>query len=477
MNDEQTPALREAVENMVNMREAYDNLSQAAEAYNVGKVQLAQAITSKGVETSPTETYPKMAEKVNTISQEMYEINGGELYAKQLFGSLETPNYWNLYDVLAHLLSDGRLVNYGGILLAEYYRGYDSLALNGAGSGGAYVVSDKDENGQFKMYTEDTTHTWATDFDGKGNRWVAYCFVDEYHDFQITDTNTSPRSIFIGRKVGTITSLVNGRVSQIVVPDGNKLSAFNTKKYTQYWAKNVVVKNLGDTFGTTLLYNSGCESIYIKADRILANKENEANVLIYEKNTDNLRSVIIECPYIKSGIHDGSIGDPISFISINRMTNNLSYLSFKNCEYLVYAFNPVGYEAKFQYLKQVDIIGTEYCSISGNTKNGSAIAVVNISYITNDKSKSVSLSGSMFANTTNVVLQDCWNKPLIVSTLTSLTEENMYAHILQRLKQDEPDCGDGVTITLGSTNLAKLTSKESQELLALLRGTYGYTFA
>ena len=73
---------------------------------------------------------------------ETYEINGGEMYAKQLFGSLVIPNYWNLYDVLANLLSDGRLGNYGGILLAEYYRGYDSLALSGAGAGGAYVVSD-----------------------------------------------------------------------------------------------------------------------------------------------------------------------------------------------------------------------------------------------------------------------------------------------------------------------------------------------
>ena len=53
----------------------------------------------------------------------------------------------------------------------------------------------------------------------------------------------------------------------------------------------------------------------------------------------------------------------------------------------------------------------------------------------------------------------------------------MYAHILQRLKQDEAGCGSGVTITLGSTNLEKLTNQESQDLLASLRGTYGYTFA
>ena len=188
MNDEQTPALRQAVENMVNMREAYDNLSQAAEAYNVGKTQLAENITSKGVQASASETLPELAEKVAAISQDTYEINGGEMYAKQLFGSLETPNYWNLYEVLANLLSDGRLVSYGGILLAEYHKGYDSLALKGAGSGGAYVVSDKDEQGNFIMYTEDVIHTWNDDLNDKCNRWVAYCFAKESHEFVISDT-------------------------------------------------------------------------------------------------------------------------------------------------------------------------------------------------------------------------------------------------------------------------------------------------
>ena len=77
----------------------------------------------------------------------------------------------------------------------------------------------------------------------------------------------------------------------------------------------------------------------------------------------------------------------------------------------------------------------------------------------------------------DVRFQDGWCKNANVSLCKALTEENMYAHILQRLKQDEPDCGDGVTITLGSTNLAKLTSEESVQLLDDLTNIYGYTFA
>lgn len=60
----------------------------------------------------------------------------------------------------------------------------------------------------------------------------------------------------------------------------------------------------------------------------------------------------------------------------------------------------------------------------------------------------------------------------------NLTAENMYNHILCRLKQDEPMCGEGVTITLGTANLDKIEAVEEYNLkLTELTDTYGYTFA
>ena len=59
-----------------------------------------------------------------------------------------------------------------------------------------------------------------------------------------------------------------------------------------------------------------------------------------------------------------------------------------------------------------------------------------------------------------------------------LTAENIYNHILCRLKQDEPMCGEGVTITLGTTNIDKIEAVEEYNLkLTELTDTYGYTFA
>lgn len=467
--------LSEAINEMRNMRESYNQIGAAAEAYNTGKAQLAENINSKGVQASATETLPELAEKVAAISQETYEINGGEMYAKQLFGSLETPNYWNLYEVLAQLLSDGRLVSYGGILLAEYYRGYDSLALAGAGAGGAYVVSDKDGDGNFIMYTNDTTHTWATEFDGKGNRWVAYCFADEYHDFQITDTNTSPRSIFIGRKVGTITSLVAGRVSQIVVPDGNELTSF-VSAYAQNFSPVTTIKNISIVNDYMLKGGSVVSSLYLQAGSIDTTNVSPASDAFLRQTFNN---VIIEANQIlmKKGhivyIDGGTLQSLI--IKSEDIDFYGSYAGLSCVE--VHNLCP---------LKEVIILGVERIRRDGYQR-GAIIAGYNswsqlanltryyIGYKSNDKTRTIELI--VAPTTTDVELQDGWNKPILVAGTTDLTEENMYAHILQKLKQDEPMCGSSVTITLGSTNLAKLTSEESQALLAELRGTYGYTFA
>lgn len=447
MNDGQTPALREAVENMANMREAYNNLSQAAEAYNTGKVQLAANITSKGVQANATETLPELAEKVSAIIQESYTIDGDEMYAKQLFGSLETSNYWNLYEVLTNLLSDGRLVSYGGILLAEYYKGYDSLALSGAGAGGAYVVSDKDENGQFKMYTEDTTHTWATEDDGKGNRWVAYCFADEYHDFQITDTNTSPRSIFIGRKIGNVSSLVAGRCSQVVIPDGNSLQNLNISDYDQNWGQSVVIRNLEDIKNTLVDYTQVVEKLYVQAKNPSIGggslysfgryKTDSMSCIIFEAEscTDSVAIVTsqnqnatpaIKNVYIK--IENGAIN--IVKAIITRLNANLHLLDAESMTYgySVYSDN---------YAYKIPVF---------------------LKYKNNDRTKSVVFSGNGWMKVEDLTLTNGWCKPLNISVLTALTEENIVNHIFNRLGYNSEQ--SPLTITLGATNLAKLTAEE-----------------
>ena len=76
--------LREVVENIANMREACDNLSQAAEAYNTGKVELAENITAKGVPASASETLPELAGKVQAIQNINKEFNVSDISQRWL---------------------------------------------------------------------------------------------------------------------------------------------------------------------------------------------------------------------------------------------------------------------------------------------------------------------------------------------------------------------------------------------------------
>lgn len=254
--------LRDAINEMRNMRESYDQLASAATAYNEGKPALAAAITAKGQATEPTASLATMAENVGLIQQETYELQGSELYEKQMFGAAmdtsdpyvqEGSPLWNLYAVMVALKSDARFVNYGGILLAEYFKGYDSIELMNVGAGGAYFTCDGD------YYTTDRAsanpHVWHDGDNGKMTRWVAYLFASERTNYTIPSTNLCPRSIHIGRKVGTIISNQDGRISEIVVTDGNELYSLNLYG-SQNWNQKNVIKNIkthtaGSLMGTS----------------------------------------------------------------------------------------------------------------------------------------------------------------------------------------------------------------------------------
>lgn len=437
--------IAQAIEEMRNMRESYDQLSSAAEAYNTGKVELAENITAKGVQASASETLPELAEKVSAIAQESYTIDGGEMYAKQLFGVANddiVPGYWNLYDIMAQLLSDGRLVNYGGILLAEYYKGYDSLALAGAGAGGAYVVSDKDANGNFIMYTEDITHVWDTKEDGKGNRWVAYCFAEEWHDFNITDTNTSPRSIHVGRNVGTIKCLVNNRIGDIVVTDGNKLRNFLINGYTNNLGRKTIIKNMV-SFGGSMAFNpttSQCELLYLQSESFLTGG--------FDGMIKNANG------YIKTIILDGNLcpGGRLYYGNSSH-TGIILILKLKKILYS----NDYNSTTISGYSNPLTILGFEEGTLSCYSGSPSSIY---IGYDTNDKTKSITILQALGTlRATDITLQDGWCKPINLANATALTKENVQAHIFDRLGVNDISTG-AVTLTLANAVLNLFTSEE-----------------
>ena len=228
--------LSDAINEMRNMRESYDQIARAAEAYNTGKVQLAENITAKGVQASATETLPELSEKVGAIAQTQTILEGGEVMAAQQFGD---GALWNLYQVLADMktrfMGNG---DYAALIVCEYYKGYDSLQLQGAD---AYYTCD----GDLYEYAS-PNHIWHDSDNGKMNRWVAFLYRNEGARLDITNTAISPRSMYIGGHIGTIEYFVAGRLTNLVggVEETDVVDYFLSGTYTQEWNDTLVIRGV-----------------------------------------------------------------------------------------------------------------------------------------------------------------------------------------------------------------------------------------
>lgn len=485
-------ALQNEINRLNSLKESFHELSSKVldtqavlTELNNGKQEMVDALATKNVQSSTTKTLSAIASDIRSIAQSPITIDGGEMYAKHLYGSITEPNYWNLYDVLTQLLNDGRLTTYGGILLAEYDKVGDSISLDGAGAGGAYVVSDKNI-GNFIMYTEDTIHTWSTEYNGKANRWVAYCFGSENHNFSLKGNE---RSIFIGRKVGVVETNKDCEISRIVVLDGSSLLHYKTNGYLSQFGDSVIIKTLKKQESPIRL-NDAVKDVYIEADTIDFKYGNDTSI-VDTNPSSTIRNTILKSIIIKAK----SIGVLPILISHHEYIQYLSYVCIdcEECEkigFFSYNGDTLLYysDLYLRNLSRIDILNCEsmnfHTYFAGGEK-GLCFQKLKDIYISykegiNDKTRAISFTYNHLNNwhiVENVELKDGWCKPLDIHLLTGLTEENMINHILKRLKQDEEMCGSGVTITLGATNLAKLTSEEAVALLDSLTNTYGYTFA
>ena len=307
--------LSDAINEMRNMRESYDQLGAAAEAYNAGKSQLVENLNSKGVPASASETLPELAEKVGIIAQTQTILEGGEVMAAQQFGD---GALWNLYQVLADMktrfMGNG---DYAALIVCEYYKGYDSLQLQGAD---AYYTCD----GDLYEYAS-PTHVWHDADNGKTNRWVAFLYHDEGARLDITNTAISPRSMYIGGHIGTIEYFVNGRLTELVcgVEETDVVDNFLNKGFSQEWGRNLIIRGIKELTqdGTTngLIVNSN-GLVYIE------NAYDGANV--HCKN-------VVSCPNAESVILKGEktrtlYGSGCYILNIGANTKQVKFDGLKN---------------------------------------------------------------------------------------------------------------------------------------------------
>lgn len=206
--------LSQAINEMRNMRESYDQLSAAAEAYNVGKPQLAASISAMGVPASEADSLVKMATKVRSIPQ---QVNTRTSDFEQMIAPY--PYIWNVYTVATELMQN-ELPSYipsymaeyrarygaNSFFVGEYYLGYTTLELTGADGyltcdGDFYTIADglvthTSPDGTVETYeAESIIHTWHDVADSMANRWVAFFYLADAYSFTNITSSICPRRV------------------------------------------------------------------------------------------------------------------------------------------------------------------------------------------------------------------------------------------------------------------------------------------
>lgn len=263
-------ALQNEIDKLNTLKESFSELSKKVldtqavlTELNHGKQEMVDALATKNIQSSTDKTLVEIASDVRSIAQSPITIDGGEMYEKQLFGAptdktnaYEQPDSptWNLYQVMANILSDGRFAEYGGIVLCEYSKGVRSQYFEGASLGGLYFTSEG------KVVEAVEEYIWDDFGDGKANRWVAIINKEENIDVTFNTAQSTPLSIHIGRKVGLLTlNATEGMVSEIVCTDGNEYTLLS--KQTSAFGKNNILRGLGTISHQNIISSSAFSSL------------------------------------------------------------------------------------------------------------------------------------------------------------------------------------------------------------------------
>lgn len=474
-------------------------INSAAKAWSEGKPALAAAITSKGVQTAENDSYTTMAENVLLIPQVITTFTADD------FSETIVPGEFG-YDVIKFGLTH-RLNDYQLLLSAEFYKGnYDTIELTGAD---AYYTSD----GHF--YDHNDVHTW--DEDNHINRIVVYYFRKAGSSFIIPSTNLCPIKILVDGICGNIVCENNGRLLAIYKSIGSSINDIQFAS-TNPWQENTFI-DIKEHSGSYIINNSpSAVNVFIKMDaitntgKIITGVNPLMETLFVDVPTINTSEFYyIGQPNYAPKLTSISLPNTTEILYCNFLHSNDKSSGFKsltkidmpnlirwigngatsgNYNYAIYGGGPGGnFNAlrvlRFPKLKEwhgfyigfMNISGLEeiyfdsierldnsnrFCNFAVNNK----LHYIYVGYSDNDRTKSVYI-GNYQCPIDDVELKDGYLKNINVSTCTSLTHDNIMENIINRLGVnqdwlDNPIAANKLTLTIGSTNLNKLTSEEKQ---------------
>lgn len=144
----------------------------------------------------------------------------------------------NLYKVMEQVKADTRTQGYAAIMLCQYYKGYNSLSLEGGAD--AFLTSDGD------FYVGNTTHYWHDANDEHFDRWVAMLFSSESGSYTCSNANICPRAALIDGTMGDIEFRAsNMRFAWIdVTNDSSFGQVYASGNYDSLWNRQLVLRGM-----------------------------------------------------------------------------------------------------------------------------------------------------------------------------------------------------------------------------------------
>lgn len=367
--------------------------------------------------------------------------------------------------------------DYAVAMAGEFYKNVDTTILAGAD---AYLTSDGD------FYTAQTTHTWHDDDDIHANRWVVYYFKEGENksNFMIADATACPSVLAVKGHLGAIIANIAVPILDIIVPDGSSVLDLRFTNYVVFQDK-VIIKNLIEHTAGYLVYSNNCRCRVLLLPSLTTN----SSTIIY--NNSSLTSLSLPSLTTSTGNLVSSASSLIS-LSLPSLTTcgailagsmySLRSLSVPNliqCERLCNIYTNIKSLSVIDFPQLKSFTGGQpFMSQTGDIQliNLPKIEALSGIFMTMDNNKKVGRiylgckgtralyiqtdpnNSSTYSQYVDIEIGDGALQPISLYRFTGLTRENIVNHILVKLGDNTGQ--SALTLTLGATNLAKLTDED-----------------
>nr|DAQ26901.1 MAG TPA: hypothetical protein [Caudoviricetes sp.] len=392
--------------------------------------------------------------------------------------------------------------DYAVCMAGEFYKNADTTILAGAD---AYLTSDGD------FYDAGTTHTWHDDDDIHANRWVVYYFKqgENKSNFMIADATACPTVLAVKGHLGAIIANIAVSFEDIIVPDGSSILDIRRGSAWHSHPDSNVIKNILEHSANYMYYTTQIIKQLILGVRsvtggtVVKHYVSNPGMFFFPELTSLTGGLLVEGPittiYVPNltEMNGGCIAN-------GNMCHNISLPNLRVLSGTIYSsFNSM-YVGKIELprletiqggiitqfygnsfckgLKLLELPALKYCKATLCNAFDSSDVVISLPSIeqlsslfytvNNADSKPLKrlylgckgmrsqaiIVNFIGSNCDDIEIGNGALQPINISSATGLTRENIVNHILVKLGDNTGQ--SALTLTLGATNLAKLTDED-----------------